>query len=185
MRCRAAGLMRAKMMVGDLRESQVESERRRPLGTTLTLEAIFGTFDAHAAQHMAGGPAAADHLRGLEQGLGATLPASFRAFLTRFGGGLFFHGHEIFGARRVMIHDIELVPDILSIKRRLAAEGRPLPAHLVPFHRARGAVHLLDVGPEGGGEQVVALDGPASFPSLASFLETVVVPRHPVPGPVA
>ena len=158
-----------------------ESERRQPRGATLTLEAILGKFEAHAAQHMTGDPAAEDHLRGLEQGLGAPLPASFRAFLTRFGGGLFFHGHEIFGARRVMIHDIELVPDILSIKRHLAAQGQPLPAHLVPFHRARGVVHLLDVGRDGRGEQVVALDGSASFPNLASFLETIVVPRRPRP----
>jgi len=81
--------------------------------------------------------------------------------------------HELFGARRFMVHDIELVPDLLSFRRRFAGSG--LGPGLVPFHRADGVVHLLDL--RGGSEApVVSADGERSYPDLACFLEHVVIP---------
>lgn len=162
-------------------ETQDEVERRRSRQGTLTLGEILDAFARHQDHHMIGDAASEQELRRVEQALGRALPASFRAFLTRFGGGLFFHGHEVFGPRRVMIHDIELVPDILTMVRRVASEG--LPAGLVPIHRARGVIHFLDLRPEGGGEQVVSFSGAAAFPNLASFLETVVLPRGSAADP--
>ena len=93
-----------------------------------------------------------------------------------FGGGLYFHGHEIFGPKHVVIHDIELVPDVLTIRRWLSAQGIEVPAGVLPFHRARGVIHLLDARP-GSNERVLTLGGSATFPDLASFLDAIVLPR--------
>jgi hypothetical protein len=67
------------------------------------------------------------------------------------------------------------VPDLLSFHRRFAADNQTAPtAALVPFHRADGVVHLLDL--RSGAEAVVSADGGRSYPDLASFLLRVVIP---------
>ena len=84
----------------------------------------------------------------LEDGLGRRLPTAFRGLLARVGGGILYDRHEVFGARRLIVHDIELVPDLLSVRRRLEAEGHRWPDHLIPFHRSQGIVHVMDVSQE-------------------------------------
>ena len=152
-------------------------ERRAPRRGTLTLVQILDIFDRDRERHMIAGPASDEELARLEAGLGKKLPAPFRALLSRFGGGLFYNGHEIFGPVRAMVHDIELVPDLLSVRQRLI-DGGELPEGFIPFHRARGVIHLLDVREEIGTGQIVPLSQAAPHPDLPSFLETVVLPRR-------
>jgi hypothetical protein len=153
-----------------------EKERRQPRRGTLSLDEIFDVFARDADRHLTTGPLDEDHLTGFEARAGMPLPPSFRAFLARFGGGLYYHGHEIFGPTQVYIHDIELVPDLVGIRRWLGAQGLEVPAGALAFHRARGAIHLLDAAP-GSPERVTTLGGSSSFPDLASFLEAIVLPR--------
>jgi hypothetical protein len=155
-------------------------ERRTGKPRTLTLDQILEVFAGEKDRHTTGGPASDTDLRRLEDQIGRRLPATFRTFLIRFGGGLFFHGHEIFGPRRVMIHDIELVPDIVAFRDWLA-RSRGLSEGLIPFHRARGVVHVLDLRQNDANDRVSSLDGPDQYPDLASFLDTVVLPRRPAP----
>jgi hypothetical protein len=152
-------------------------ERRAPRRGSLTLVQILDIFDRDRDRHMTAGAASDEDLARLEGSLGRKLPSSFRAFLGRFGGGLFYNGHEIFGPLRAMVHDIELVPDLLSVRHRLI-EGGELPEGFIPFHRARGVIHILDVRDEIGTGQVVPLSQSAPHPDLPSFLETVVLPRR-------
>jgi hypothetical protein len=161
-----------------------EIERRQPRQSTLGLDAVLDAFARNEKAHLSGGAASEEDLRRFEERAGIALPLSFRAFLSRFGGGLYFHGHEIFGPQHVVIHDIELVPDLLTVRKWLAAQGIEVPGDLVPFHRARGVIHLLDVRPEGAG-RVLTLGGPATFPDLAGFLETLVLPRAARSAPPA
>lgn len=156
-----------------------ETERRTMKPGTLRLDQILLAFTGEMDRHTTGGPASDRDLRRLEASIGHRLPPSLRAFLLHLGGGLFFNGHEIFGAQRVMIHDIELVPDIISMRDWLA-RTRDLREGLIPFHRARGVIHVLDLRSNDANERVSCLDGPDDYPNLAGFLETVVLPRRPV-----
>jgi hypothetical protein len=157
-----------------------ESERRAAKPATRTMDQIVAAFAREKDRHTTGGPASDDDLRHLEGLLGHRLPTSLRMFLISLGGGLFFHGHEIFGPRRVMIHDIEFVPDIISLRDWLA-RSRGLPVGLIPLHRARGVIHVLDLRGDEANERVSCLDGPDEYPDFASFLETVVLPRRATP----
>ena len=113
----------------------------------------------------------------LEEALGQRLPADFRTLLARVGGGILYDTHELFGGRRLMVHDIELVPDLMSVRRRLE-ESRPRgPAHLVPIHRCGGELHLLDLSFPDASAAVVAEDG-RTWPDLPAFLEAVVLRDH-------
>jgi hypothetical protein len=152
-------------------------ERRAPRRGSLTLVQILDIFDRDRERHVAAGASSEEDLARLEVGLERKLPSSLRAFLGRFGGGLFYNGHEIFGPVRAMVHDIELVPDLLSVRQRLI-EGGELPEGFIPFHRARGVIHLIDVRDEIGTGQIVPLSQSAPHPDLSSFLETVVLPRR-------
>jgi hypothetical protein len=153
-----------------------EKERRQPRRGTLSLDEIFEVFARDADRQLTAGPTSEDDLAKFEARTGVALPASFRAFLARFGGGLYYQGHEIFGPTQVYIHDIELVPDLVGIRRWLGAQGLEVPAGALAFHRARGAIHVLEGGP-GSPERVTTLGGSSSFPDLASFLEAIVLPR--------
>jgi SMI1 / KNR4 family (SUKH-1) len=155
---------------------ETERERRRPRPGILGLAEILDIFARDESRHFTGGGASEATLQGFEEKSGIVLPASFRTFLMRLGGGLYFHGHEILGPSQVMIHDIELVPDLLSFRRWLIGQGQDVPPDWLPFHRARGAIHLIDVLP-GGTDRVRALGDSSEFPDLASFLEAVVLPR--------
>lgn len=146
----------------------------------VTIEAAVQVLEKDLARHMTTDRPSELELDALEEALGRKLPDQFRTFLGRLGGGIFYERHELFGARRLMVHDIELVPDLLSFHRRFAADRDVEPAALVPFHRADGVVHLLDLR-SGGEASVVSEDGERSYPDLASFLEQVVIPSVP-PG---
>ncbi|HEX6737343.1 MAG TPA: SMI1/KNR4 family protein, partial [Vicinamibacteria bacterium] len=155
-----------------------QSPRRN--GEAEPLEAALAALERDAAEHLTAGPAAADEVAQLEERLGLRLPPAFRRFLERLGGGLFYQQHEIFGARRVLIHDIELLPDLVTFCRRVEADGlRPAPG-LLPFHRAGDVVHLLDLRDQGRASPAVrALDGSDSYPDFEAFL-TSLAPARPV-----
>jgi hypothetical protein len=118
-------------------------------------------------------PASDDELRRLEGALGLPLPAELRSLLLQIGPGLYDHGHEVFGPARVMIHDIELVPDLLSVRARLGAqEGMPRDA--VPFHRGSRGIHFIRTqGPHAG--EVLSASGGMAYPDLGSFVEAVLL----------
>jgi SMI1 / KNR4 family (SUKH-1) len=156
-----------------------ESERRRSRPAVRGFEEILALFESESAAHMSAGPASEGDLARLEEAIGARLPDDFRAFLVRLGGGLYFHGHEIFGPCRVMIHDIEMVPDLASVRERLTVLPGAPPS-LFPFHRARGTFNFLDADAPG---PVFSGRGERLFPDLASFLDTIVLPRDAAPGP--
>lgn len=122
---------------------------------------------------MNSGPSTQAELGHVEAALGAALPQALRAFLMRFGGGIYYNGHEIFGPTRCMVHDIELVPDLLSMRQRLKDEGG-LAEGLSPLHRARGVVHVIDLR----SGSVALREGGDAYPDLAAFLENVVLPRR-------
>jgi hypothetical protein len=150
----------------------------------VTIEEALTALERDQPRHMTAEPATDLELDGVEEALGRRLPEEFRALLARLGGGILYERHEIFGARRLMLHDIELVPDLVSFRQRFAGVGREaLGDGFVPFHRADGVVHLFDLRAEGGPTVVVTLDGARSYPDLAGFLEQVVLPREAAPGP--
>jgi hypothetical protein len=155
-----------------------ESERRRGRPAVRALEEILVLFERDGGSHMTAGAASEEDVARVEKAIGP-LPRDFRAFLLRLGGGLYYHGHEIFGPSRVMIHDIEMVPDLVSMRERLAAELESSPGFL-PFHRARGTVNFLDCRTPG---PVFSRRGERLFSDLASFLETIVLPRDAAAGP--
>lgn len=140
----------------------------------MTLDEILDRFACHGDHHLTNGPATAVELRELERAVGRPLPASFRAFLRRLGGGLFYGGHEIFGPHRVMVHDIELVPSLTAIRSGPCAER--LPDGLVPFHRIGGILHAFDLRDPADAERIVSLPCGSTYPDLPSFLEAVVLP---------
>jgi len=124
-------------------------------------------------------PSSEEDLRRVEDALGHPLPAALRALLHEVGGGLYEGGHEIFGPVRLMLHDIELVPDLLSVRARLTAEG-VLHPQFVPFHREGATFHLIRTDGPGAG-CVVSLPAGRVYADLASFVEQVLL--RPGPGP--
>jgi len=145
----------------------------------VTIEQTLALLEADAPRHMTAEPATELELDGLEEALGRRLPEEFRIFLAHLGGGILYERHEVFGARRLVIHDIELVPDLVSFRHRLVdSGGQALTDDLVPFHRADGVVHLLDLR-RNGKARVVSGDGKRSYPDLACFLEQVVLAGDP------
>lgn len=144
----------------------------------MTITTLLERIRAEAPAHTTGGRCGEAELARVEAALGARLPPAFRAFLAELGGGIFYQRHEIFGAHRVIIHDIELVPDLVSISRWLEGEQPPgYRAGLLPVHRADGVVHVVDMrASEPEREQVAALGGPVVYADFARFLERVVVP---------
>ena len=149
----------------------------------VTIERAVQVLESDLARHTTTDRPSELELDALEEALGGKLPEQFRTFLARLGGGIFYERHELFGARRLMVHDIELVPDLVSFHRRFAADaGTGLVATLVPFHRADEVVHLLDLR-SGGEARVVSADGTRTYPDLARFLQDVVIPSAAPGGP--
>ena len=144
--------------------------------SSVTIEKALAVLEKDRHRHLTAEPASVRELDLLEESLGRRLPEDFRALLARLGGGILYERHEVFGASRLMVHDIELVPDLVSFRERFvrAGEGETC-QDFVPFHRADGMVHLLDLRARGG-PAVVSLDGTRSYPDLARFLEEVVLP---------
>jgi hypothetical protein len=155
-----------------------------PVATSrVTIEEALATLARDGSRHMTTEPAGERDLDVLEEGLGERLPEQFRGLLGRLGGGIFYERHELFGARRLMIHDIELVPDLLTFRGLwMAGSGPGSQRGLVPFHRADGKVHLLDLR-RATAAPVISADGGRSYPDLACFLEQVVIPRSPAREP--
>ena len=149
-----------------------ETERRHSRPVTRGLDELLVLFERESGAHMTAGPATEEDLCRVEAAIGGSLPADLRAFLSRLGGGLYYHGHEIFGPVRAMVHDIEMVPDLVSVRERVLHDLQT-PADLVPFHRARGTFHFFDRR----GPGVFSANGERLFADLAGFLETIVVPR--------
>ena len=139
----------------------------------MTLDEIFEALERDASGHILGTVPTAEELDRLEASLGEALPEPFRRFLGRIGGGLFYQGHEIFGPHRIIIHDIELVPGLASMRSRLAEGPDPLPPGQLPFHRVGGLFHLIDLR-KGG--LIVSRPSGAAYPDLATFLEKVILP---------
>jgi hypothetical protein len=136
------------------------------------LDVLVARCEAERGMHMTGGGCSEAELRCVEASLRGPLPGPLRSFLCRMGGGVFFLKHEIFGARRVMIHDIELVPDLLSFRAWL---GSAVPPDLLPFHRADGQIHAIELGEGRGG--VRALNGAGTnYADFTTFLQRVVLP---------
>jgi hypothetical protein len=141
----------------------------------MTIDQTLAVLERDHASHLTQRCSEQD-LERLEASLGLRLPASYRALLARVGCGILYDRHEIFGGLRLMLHDIELVPDLLSLQARLQAEGSRWPETLVPFHRGRGAIHRLDLSRGGALVPVVAENG-RFYADLPDFLETFVLPR--------
>lgn len=142
----------------------------------VTLDEAITKLERDSARHLTTDRPSERDLDVLEEALGRKLPDDFRTLLARLGGGILYERHEVFGARRLMVHDIELVPDLLSFREQFARRGsRDLGEGLVPFHRADGVVSLLDAR-EGAVPAVVTEDGARSYSSLSSFLEQAVLP---------
>jgi SMI1/KNR4 family protein SUKH-1 len=140
----------------------------------MTLDEIVERFARDGEYHLTNGPATAAELLALERAVGHSLPDSFRTFLARLGGGLFYAGHEIFGPHRVMVHDIELVPSLTAIRTGPCAER--IPEGLVPFHRMGGTLHAFDLRGSAGAGRIVAFPYGSTYPELASFLDDEVLP---------
>jgi len=141
----------------------------------MTLEEIFEVLERDAGHHMTNGTCSEEQLSKLEAGLGHRLPEDLRRFLARLGGGVFYDAHELFGARRVMIHDIELIPDVLSVRRTLPG----VPQGALAFHRSGSLVHVIELGSRATAGRITPLGGGSGYADLASFLETVVLPSAP------
>jgi hypothetical protein len=122
-----------------------------------------------------------EELRRIEEVLGRPLPAPLRALLSEVGSGLYEGGHEIFGPQRLMLHDIELVPDLLSVRARLAAEG-VLHPHFLPFHRGGATFHLVRTQGAGAG-CVVSLPSGRVYADIVSFIEQVLLGSPRESGP--
>ncbi len=135
-------------------------------------ELVIARCLANASAHMTGGPCDASSLWSLECRLGYALPEPLRLFLARVGGGVYYSKHEVFGARRVMIHDIELVPDLVSFRSWL---GAAVPPDWLPIHRQEGVIHIIQLGLETA--PVRRIDDPAVlYPDFPTFFEKVVLP---------
>lgn len=155
-------------------------EARLPQGrTVMTLPEILDVFERDGSQHTTGGPSSEEDLRRLEAAFGHRLPPPFRAFLQRLGSGIFYERHEIFGPHTIVIHDIELVPNALSMRRWLTSQGASAEG-LLPIHRADGVIHLMNAAQEPA--TVVSLSHSTAYPDLARFLEAVVLPAPAGPA---
>jgi hypothetical protein len=123
-------------------------------------------------------PAAPADFEALERELGAPLPPPFRRLLEVLGGGILYERHELFGPCRLMIHDIELVPDVLSMRAQLRKRPGGLPARLLPLHRCELLLHHVDASrPDVA--PVMRDDGSEAYPTLAAFLEGFLLKDAP------
>ena len=108
---------------------------------------VHDAVERHAAEHLRFEPVPREQIAELEARLGRRLPPELAAMLETVGNGIFFGKEELFGPRRLMVHDIELLPDMMSVK----AATRGLPDEWLPFHRCDGMLHVVDLSPEAAG----------------------------------
>lgn len=142
----------------------------------MEFETLLARFERDAVRHTTAGPASEQELQHLEAAIGYALPAPFRGFLARLGGGLYYERHEIFGPARVMIHDIELVPPLAHV-----CHG--LPAGVIPIHRFETRIHFMDLRQAGPSVAVFSLVSGERHRDFPTFLEAVVLPGGAVSGP--
>ncbi len=144
----------------------------------MTIDEVLAVLERDRGRHMLAEPCVEADLKRLEGAIGCALPSGFRRLLLDLGCGIFYEKHEVFGAHRLMVHDIELVPDLLSMRRR---EGRQHgSAEQLPFHRAAGVIHYLDLNDAQG--RVLPGDHSPEALDLATFLERVVLPSGDRPA---
>jgi len=142
----------------------------------MDLDQIIARLESDAAQHMTAGPSDDAELRDLETRIQRKLPSGLRSFLSRLGGGIYYQRHEIFGSRRLMIHDIEMVPDLVAMRNRLSETGdAPAEESVFPVHRGGGDLHLIELAEGDGYGRVVRADGASEYQDFLSFLEAVVL----------
>jgi cell wall assembly regulator SMI1 len=111
-------------------------------------ESLVDGVERHAKDHLRFGPVPAKEIAEFEERIGRRLPPALTSVLETIGNGVFFGKEELLGPRRLMVHDIELLPDMLSVQARTPG----LPPAWMPFHRRDGALHVVDLSPEGFGQ---------------------------------
>jgi hypothetical protein len=126
---------------------------------------LIETVERHAPEHLRFGAVPREQIMALEACLGRPLPAALTAVLESIGNGIFFGKEELLGPRRLMVHDIELLADMMSVK----AQAPGLPEAWLPFHRCDGVIHAVDLAPATFG-QVHAWPGGAPCGDIAVFL---------------
>ena len=132
---------------------------------------VLHALEQRKSAHLTHGAVPMGEIVELQQRLGCALPPALVRLLTEAGNGIFFGVHELYGPRRLMVHDIELLPDMLSVK--LGCAG--IPASWLPFHRRAGIVHAVDLGREHFGAVFSWPAGP-SWPDVASFARAELSP---------
>ncbi len=130
---------------------------------------VIDAVERHAAEHLRFGAVPAADVAEFEARIGRRLPPALAEALETIGNGIFFGKEELLGPRRLMVHDIELLPDMLSVKAR--AEG--LPADWLPFHRRDATLHVVDLAPASFGEVRSWPDG-RSLGDVAAFLAALL-----------
>jgi hypothetical protein len=135
------------------------------------MAALLAAIESHAPEHLRFGGVPPDQITALEVLLGRPLPPALVSVLQGVGNGIFFGHEELLGPRRMMIHDIELLPDMMTVK----ASAPGLPDTWLPFHRRDGVMHAVELAPEGFG-QVHAWPGGAACGDIAHFLAERLTP---------
>lgn len=126
---------------------------------------VIEAVERHAREHLRFGPVPREQITALEARLGRPLPPALTAVLESIGNGIFFGKEELLGPRRLMVHDIELLADMMSVK----AQAPGLPEPWLPFHRCDGVIHAVDLSPTTYGE-VHAWPGGAPCGDIMVFL---------------
>ena len=126
---------------------------------------VIEAVERHAPEHLRFGPVPREQITAFEARLGRPLPPALTAILESVGNGIFFGKEELLGPRRLMVHDIELLADMMTVK----AQAPGLPEAWLPFHRCDGVIHAVDLSPEAFG-QVHEWPGGAPRGEIAAFL---------------
>ena len=132
---------------------------------------VLETVERHAPEHLRFGAVPREQITALEAFLRRPLPPALTAVLETVGNGIFFGKEELLGPRRLMVHDIELLADMMTVQ----AQAPELPESWVPFHRCDGVLHVVDVSPEAFGQVHSWPDG-AVRGDIADFLTDRLTP---------
>jgi SMI1/KNR4 family protein SUKH-1 len=133
---------------------------------------LLAAVNRRAPEHLRFGTVPHEEIAAFEARLGRRLPPVLVEVLEALGNGIYYGKEELLGPRRLMVHDIELLPDMLSVK----ALAKGLPDAWLPFHRRDGLVHAVDLSPEGFGE-VHAWPGGAACGHIDVFLTGCLASR--------
>ena len=139
------------------------------------MSGVIEAIERRAPEHLRFGAVPPAEIAEFEARIGRPLPRPLSQVLQTIGNGIFFGKEELLGPRRLMVHDIELLPDMLSVKSRTPG----LPDSWLPFHRRDGALHVVDLAPESFG-QVRSWPDRAARGDIAGFLaERLAEPAEP------